>query len=528
MNPKLYQFLVCCFASLGSFAYGYDLSVIAQVVASESFIETLHPSIDESSAVVSLFTGGAFFGAFFAGYMSDYLGRKYTITVSCFTFIVGGVLQAACVNIGMLVAGRFIAGVAVGSLCMIIPLFQAELCHPSIRGTVTSLQQFFLGIGALASSWIAYGSYIGLAGSEKQFRLPLGLQVVPIGLLFFATYFLPESPRWLAAHNKKDKALLTLAQLHSKGNINDSETRAQYLEIIEEVEFERKSPTLSWKGLFATTSGTRRVVLACALQAATQMTGVSSIQYFSPTIFANMGLSTSQTLLYQSINSIIALIAQALCIVTIDFTGRRWVLITCNVLSSICFIVATILMAKFPAATTTSRPAQIGFIASTWIYNFFFSYGIGPLSWVVPSESFNLRMRAKGISLATMISFGFNTMFGQVTAKAMEQVGYRFYFTFCVCCATNALFFWAFLPETRRVPLELSDEYWGEAPYFVPGWKPSRNYDEDLKEKAELLETGRGLDNESDFKEEVEHDEDVEFIERSERDFEVETGGSRL
>ena len=49
-----------------------------------------------------------------------------------------------------------------------------------------------------------------------------------------------------------------------------------------------------------------------------------------------------------------------------------------------------------------------------------------------------------------------------------------------------------------------------------------------MKEKAELLETGRGLDNESDFKEEVEHDEDVEFIERSERDFEVETGGSRL
>ncbi|CAH6721348.1 high-affinity glucose transporter 1 [[Candida] jaroonii] len=507
--PKLNQFLICCFVSIGSFAYGYDLSVIAQVIASESFLERLNPTINETSAVVSLFTGGAFFGAFAAGYLSDYLGRKYTITTSCAVFILGGILQATCVNIGMLVAGRFIAGLAVGSLCMIIPLFQAELAHPSIRGTVTSLQQFFLGIGALVASWIAYGSYVGLAGSEKQFRLPLGLQVVPIGLLFFASILLPESPRWLAAHGKRDQALITLAKLHSYGNVNDSETRAQYHEIIEEVEFEKANPTVSWIGLFATKDRARRTSLSCILQASVQMTGVSSIQYYSVTIFRKMGLTTGRTLLYQSINSIIALIAQALCFLTIDFTGRRWVLISTNLLSSVCFIVATILMAKFPAATTSSRPAQIGFIASTWIYNFVFSYGIGPLSWVIPSESFNLQMRSKGISLATMVSFAFNTMIGQVTAVAMERVGYRFYYLFCICCFTNALFFWAFLPETRRVPLELSDEYWKEAPLFVPGWKPAKDYSADLKEKANILEAGRRFDVDSidELKEEVEHNE---------------------
>lgn len=506
LKPKVNQFLVCCFASIGSFAYGYDLSIIAQVIASESLIEALHPSTNELSAVVSLFTGGAFFGAFFAGYLSDYIGRKYTISVGCLVFIVGGVLQAACTSVGMLMAGRCIAGVAVGNLTMIIPLFQSELCHPSIRGTVTSLQQFFLGIGALVASWIGYGSYVGLAGSENQFRVPLGLQVVPIGVLFFATYFLPESPRWLVSKGKNDRALITLAKLHSYGNINDSETRVQYQEMVDEVEFEKSHAPLSWAGLFATKDSARRVVLTCALQASVQLTGVSSIKYFSPTIFANIGLSTKMTLLYQSINSIIALIAQALCIITIDWTGRRWVLISCNLISCVCFIVATILLAKFPATTTESRSAQIGFIAVTWIYNFFFSYGIGPLSWVIPSESFNLKMRAKGISLATMISFGFNTMFGQVTSIAMESVGYKFYFVFCICCATNALFFWSFLPETRRIPLELSDEYWSEAPYFVPGWKPSKNYGADLQDKAELLETGRNLDDASmDEKAEVEH-----------------------
>lgn len=57
-------------------------------------------------------------------------------------------------------SGRFITGIGVGILCMIVPLYQAELAHPSIRGRVTSLQQFMLGIGALSASWIGYGWYV--------------------------------------------------------------------------------------------------------------------------------------------------------------------------------------------------------------------------------------------------------------------------------------------------------------------------------------------------------------------------------
>ena len=40
---------------------------------------------------------------------------------------------------------------------MIVPLYQAEFAHPSIRGRITALQQFMLGIGALSAAWISYG-----------------------------------------------------------------------------------------------------------------------------------------------------------------------------------------------------------------------------------------------------------------------------------------------------------------------------------------------------------------------------------
>jgi hypothetical protein len=48
---------------------------------------------------------------------------------------------------------------SVGQMVMIIPVYQAELCHPDIRGTVTALQQFMLGVGALIAAWTSYGTF---------------------------------------------------------------------------------------------------------------------------------------------------------------------------------------------------------------------------------------------------------------------------------------------------------------------------------------------------------------------------------
>jgi MFS family permease len=82
LPPKVYQFLVGLFASLGSLLYGYDLGVIAQVIASGAFKREFNqPGPNETGAVVSVFTGGAFFGAMFGGPIGDKLGRRLTIMI---------------------------------------------------------------------------------------------------------------------------------------------------------------------------------------------------------------------------------------------------------------------------------------------------------------------------------------------------------------------------------------------------------------------------------------------------------------
>ena len=199
------------FASLGSVLYGYDLGVIAEAVASDNFLALFHPTTSEVGAVVSVFTGGAFFGAFFAGPTGDWLGRKRTILIGALIFLLGGGLQTGAQNLGYLYAGRcmlrwtstvpqlifaVLAGLGVGFLVMIIPPYQAELCHPDIRGRVTALQQFMLGIGALIASWTSWGTFTNFpASTSKQWRVSLGIQLIPAGFLAMLILLFPESPR---------------------------------------------------------------------------------------------------------------------------------------------------------------------------------------------------------------------------------------------------------------------------------------------------------------------------------------------
>jgi MFS family permease len=102
--------------------------------------------------VVSLFTGGGFFGAAAAGPMGDWLGRRLAIMVGAVTFCLGGALQASGQSLAYFYAGRTVAGLGVGVLVMIVPMYQAEIAHPAIRGRVTGLQQFMLGVGAVFAS----------------------------------------------------------------------------------------------------------------------------------------------------------------------------------------------------------------------------------------------------------------------------------------------------------------------------------------------------------------------------------------
>jgi len=203
------------------------------------------------------------------------------------------------------------------------------------------------------------------------------------------------------------------------------------------------------------------------------MTGVSAIQYFSPAIFAQIGITAEKTLLYQGINSILGELAQFIFFFLIDRVGRRPLQIWGNMACAVAFIVGAALLAEYPPTNTNNAAHWAFIIASTWVFNFCFCAS-GTMSWIIPAEIFNTATRVKGISLATMVSFAFNTMIGQVTPVALKQIGWRYYILFIVCDITNALFFYLFLPETKGVSLEAMNDLFLNSPIIVPGshWQP--------------------------------------------------------
>ena len=112
------------------------------------------------------------------------------------------------------------------------------------------------------------------------------------------------------------------------------------------------------------------------------------------------------------------------------------------------------------------------------------------MSWIIPAEVFNTATRAKGISLATMVSFAFNTMIAEVTPVALENIGWRYYILFIVCDFGNALFFYLFLPETKGITLEVMDDLFTNSPLLVPGsrWQPRPELDVDkVMERKDIM-----------------------------------------
>lgn len=472
MDPKLYQWLVACFAAVGSFTFGYDLGVISEILPALEDNPIFNPSSTSQGLITSMLSIGGFCGAFFSSWLSDALGRRGTILAATVFFCFGAILQCGCQSNAFLMGGRFVTGAGIGIYCMIVPLYQAEISHPSIRGYLTSLQQLFLGIGGLVSSWIGYGCFANLHG-DLRFRLPLGLQIIPAAVLGSFIYLFPESPRYLIQKNRRQDALWTLARLHANGDTSSSVVLSQLAEIEESMDGSHAVEN-PWLEIIATKANRRRILVGTIIQAATQMSGGSTISYYLPEIFKLMGFSTERSLLINSISSFIALVGEILCMLFVDKLGRRWPLICGSLVMCATFLVNSVLLRTYPAYEN-NMPAHWGFASVTWVFSFTYAATTGPISWIYASEIFSNMSRSKAVSITTMTSFAFNTFVSQVTPVALNNIGWRYYLVYVVCNFANAIIYWSLFPETSGIPLEEMDQLFSESPIFVPlsKWTPS-------------------------------------------------------
>lgn len=125
--------------------------------------------IGKKSLITSILSAGTFFGALIAGDLADWFGRRTTIIAGCFIFIVGVILQTASTALGLLVAGRLIAGFGVGFVSAIIILYMSEIAPKKVRGALVSGYQFCITIGILLASCVDYGTQDHLDSTQSLY-----------------------------------------------------------------------------------------------------------------------------------------------------------------------------------------------------------------------------------------------------------------------------------------------------------------------------------------------------------------------
>jgi len=200
---------------MGILTYGYDSSFIGTAITLKGFQRdfgiskmTKAQQNDVSSNLTSVYSAGGFFGALFMYFSLELLGRKMTIIISDFFFILGAVLTVGPVSLGSMYAGRVLTGFGVGGIAAVAPIYVSEMAPPAIRGRLTGFFESFYQVGAVIGFWINYGVTHNLnVNSRMAWRIPFGVQLIPAGLLTIFIPFLKESPVWLLKKDRSEDAI---------------------------------------------------------------------------------------------------------------------------------------------------------------------------------------------------------------------------------------------------------------------------------------------------------------------------------
>ncbi|KAK9452502.1 general substrate transporter [Dipodascopsis uninucleata] len=503
------RFLLCStlFTCIGSFLYGTDQGVLSNLLTGQNF-GARFPAVYSDSVlkgwVVSVLQLGAWLGALINGPLANMISRKYSLTVAAFLFAFGSALCAGAQDVAYLFAGRIIAGVAVGQISHVVPLYLAEISPSEFRGALVSVQQIGICGGIMVSYWLCYGtSFIGgqacakgavvdsdtwnpytdvpVGGCNGQkslaWRLPLALQAVPAVILLIGTPFLPFSPRWLMSKGRKVECRNTISKLHGLP-LDHPIVETEYLEIMASVLFDERtaqeqhpgkqgfSLALAKVGMLFTNPGLfRRLACGCTIMFFQQFCGINAIIYYAPTIFGSLGLNASTTsLLATGVLGIVDFVATFPAIFFVDRFGRRIFFMAGAIGMMLSHAIVAGIVGHYDGNYSVPGGKVAGWAGVIFIYIFGanFSYSWGPVAWLVCAEIFSPGHRSQAVSIIISCNYMMNFVVGQVTPNMLDHLKFGTYIFFGSFCLLMFLFVLFILPETRYKTLEEMDIVFGD------------------------------------------------------------------
>jgi sugar porter (SP) family MFS transporter len=446
-----YLLWIAAVAALGGFLFGYDWVVIG---GAKPFYEAyFHLTTDtligwaNSCALV-----GCLAGSLLSGILGDRLGRKRSLLLAGALFAVSSILTGWAFSFTAFITWRIVGGLAIGLASNISPMYIAEISPAQWRGRLVSLNQLAIVCGILGAQ--IFDWQIGTRGArlfsgslstaawnaQYGWRWMFTAVALPAVLLFLLAGIIPESPRWLISHHRTADAQIVLTRMGGRDYAG-----GMVRSIAEHLQHDRAQAT-GWREL-GSPAARRLVFIGIGLAVLQQWSGINILFNYAEEVYRSAGYAVNDILFNIVITGAINLAFTLLAMLFVDRIGRRFLMLlgclSVGVVHVALAIVYHLHLRGLPILLLTL--CAIGCYAMT----------LAPVTWVLITEIFPNRIRARGVSLAVsalwassfLLTFSFPALTG-----AFGQSGA--FVVYGVTCLVGWICVRAFVPETKGRSLE--------------------------------------------------------------------------
>ncbi|MCU0918240.1 MAG: sugar porter family MFS transporter [Planctomycetes bacterium] len=442
-------------AALGGLLFGFDTAVIsgAEQTLQEMFAATyasLAASLEHLGffgkhvlGKVGFWHGcttasaliGTILGAALAGKPADVFGRRKTLSGLAVLYFVSAVWSALAWDWWSFVIARWIGGLAVGGSSVVGPIYIAEISPARSRGRLVALFQFNIVFGILLAFLSNY--ILGLLNlGEVEWRWIFGVEAFPAAVFLLLLPGNAPSPRWLMAQGRTEEARTVLQRLGTD-NV-EAELRA----IRESIDLDHhhvREPLFQRKYLTP-------ILLAFAIAAFNQLSGINALLYYSQRIFEMAGASADLARLQSVIVGATNLVFTMLALTIIDHFGRKRLMLV----GSLGYIVS---LSTVAWAFYTDHGGTI-VLASFMLFIAAHAFGQGAVIWVFISEIFPNRVRARGQALGSFTHWFMCAAIAWTFPMFAERTGAHVFAFYAAMMVLQLFWVIVLMPETKGVPLE--------------------------------------------------------------------------
>ena len=450
--------LISVVATIGGFLFGFDSGVI------NGTVDGLQAAFNSSSIgtgfnVASMLLGCAV-GAFFAGTLADKLGRRTILIVASVFFTISAWGSGIAEVSAQFVFYRVIGGLAVGAASVLAPAYISEVAPAKYRGRLSSIQQIAIITGiftAFLSNYViaqwAGSSTDQFAWGFEAWRWMFWIELIPAIIFFFALLLIPESPRFLVASRKSDKATAVLTRL-----MGEDEARTKFAEIDASLASDHHRPRL--RDIVDARHGVRPIVwVGIGLATFQQLVGINVVFYYGAVLWQSAGFSESDALFINVISGAVSIGACVVATLLIDRIGRKPLLMTGSIgmavtLGTMAMVFANALVQDNGNLQLTGNAGPIALVAAN-LYVIFFNMSWGPVMWVMLGEMFPNQIRGSGLAMSGLAQWGTNFVITMTFPVLLVGIGlggaYGIYAAFAVI---SIGFIIKFVHETKGIELE--------------------------------------------------------------------------